>query len=299
MDALVTTEWLAGELGARDLRVLDATFVAAGTGRNARAEYDAGHIPGARFLDLADLRDTSSRLPNMLPPIVQTASRLRALGIGDGDRVVLYDDSPWRTAARAWFVLRTFGLDRVAILDGGLAKWRAERRPLETDSPPPHGRHLTPRSDFSSVRDLAAMTANLASGAEQVLDARSAARFSGEEDDPHPGTARGHIPGSANLPYGRLFNPDGTWQRGDALRAEFAAAGIDLARPLVTTCGSGVTAAVLAFGAHLLGNDAALYDGSWAEWGSDPATLKATGLPKTVSLEPVEGLTDKGVAGGR
>ncbi len=273
MDALVSTEWLADNLGARDLRILDATLVAADTGRDPRAEYDAGHIPGARFLDLAKLRDTASPLPNMLPPVEQTASRLRALGIGDGDRVVLYDDSPWRTAARAWFVLRTFGIANLAILDGGLAKWRAEGRPLETDTAPPRGRHLTPQSDLSPVRDLAAMRA----ATEQIVDARSAARFTGAEPDPHPGTAAGHIPGSRNLPYTRLFAADGTWQRGDALAAEFAAAGIDPARPVVATCGSGVTAAVLLFGLHLLGRDGALYDGSWSEWGADPATPKATG----------------------
>jgi thiosulfate/3-mercaptopyruvate sulfurtransferase len=277
MNALVTTQWLADELRASDLRVLDATLVGADTGRNARAEYDTGHIPGARFLDLAELRDTSSRLPNMLPPIAQTASRLRALGVGDGNRVVLYDDSPWRTAARGWFLLRTFGLTRIAILDGGLAKWRTEGRPLETDGPPPAGRHLTPQGDFSAVRDRATMIANLDTDAEQVIDARSTARFTGEEDDPHPGTAHGHIPGSKSLPYTRLFEAVGTWKRGNALRAEFTDAGVDLARPIVTTCGSGITAAVLAFGAHLLGNEAALYDGSWSEWGGDPTTPKATG----------------------
>ena len=277
MDPLVSTQWLADNLGTRGLSILDATLLAADTGRDARAEYDAGHVPGARFLDLAKLRDTGSRLPNMLPPVEQTASRLRALGIGDGDRIVLYDDSPWRTAARAWFLLRTFGLSNVAILDGGLAKWRAEGRPLETDGPPPQGRHLTPQPDFALVRDQAAMTENLTTGDEQVIDARSAARFTGAEPDPHPGTAAGHIPGSRNLPYTRLFEADGIWKQGDALAAEFAAAGIDIDKPVVATCGSGVTAAVLLFGLHLLGKDGALYDGSWSEWGADPSTQKAVG----------------------
>lgn len=273
MDALVSTGWLADNLGARDLKVLDATMVAADAGRDPRADYDAGHIPGARFLDLARLHDTSSPLPNMLPSVEQTASRLRALGVGDGDRVVLYDDSPWHSAARAWFVLRTFGIGRIALLDGGIARWRAEGRPLETAGPPPRGRHLTPQPDPSRVRDLAAMRGT----ADQIVDARSPARFTGAEPDPHPGTAAGHIPGSRNLPYSLLFADDGGWKRGEALAAEFAAAGIDPARPVVATCGSGVTAAVLLFGLHLLGRDGALYDGSWAEWGSEPATPRATG----------------------
>lgn len=277
MDPLVSTAWLADALGSRGLVILDATMVAADAGRDPRAEYDAAHIPGARYLDLARLRDTSSALPNMLPPVEQSASRLRALGVGDGDRVVLYDDSPWHTAARAWFVLRTFGIANVAILDGGIAKWRAEGRPLETAGTPPQGRHLTPQPDFANVRDLAAITANLMTGEAQVLDARSAARFSGAEEDPHPGTAAGHIPGSRNLPYTRLFADDGTWKRGEDLAAEFAAVGMDLERPIVATCGSGVTAAVLLFGLHLLGKHGALYDGSWSEWGADPATPKAVG----------------------
>lgn len=277
MDPLVATAWLADALGARDLKVIDATMVAADGGRDARADYLAGHIPTARFLDLASLRDTASPLPNMLPPMERTVGRLRALGIGDGDRIVLYDDSPWRTAARAWFVLRALGLSRLAILDGGLAKWRAEGRPLEAGEPEIRPRHLTADPATPAVRDLAAMRANLSSHAEQVVDARSAARFTGAEADPHAGTAPGHIPGALSLPYTRLFAADGTWLRGDALAAAFTDAGIDLDRPVVATCGSGVTAAAVLFGLHLLGRDGALYDGSWSEWGADPATPKAMG----------------------
>lgn len=280
MDALVTTEWLAGELGAGDLRVVDATFYPAIPGTptgDARTEYAASHIPGAVFLDLALLADRDTPLPSMLPSAGEFSRAMELLGIGDGDRVVLYDRSLYHTAARAWWMLRAFGQRATAILDGGFAKWQAEGRAVqrgEIRTPP---RRFTPQRDASLVRTLAQMMANLTTAAEQMLDARSAARFTGAAPDPHHGTAAGHIPGSRNLPYAQLFEADGTWKTGDALRIEFARAGIDLARPLVTTCGSGITAAVLAFGAHLLGNDAALYDGSWSEWGADPATPKATG----------------------
>ena len=277
MDALVTTEWLAGELGARDLRIVDATYVDAATGRDAAAEYDAAHIPGAVFLDLATLRDTDAELPNTVPGPAKFASRMQALGLGDGCRIVLYDSSPWRTAARAWFLLRLFGVRDVAILDGGIAKWRAEGRDIATGPETPRHRHFTVQPGAAQLRDLPAMKANLDSHGEQIVDARSAARFTGDESDPRAGVASGHMPGARNLPYGALLNADGTWKRGDALRAAFEDAGVDLARPIVTTCGSGITAAVVAFGAHLLGTDAALYDGSWSEWGADPSTPKALG----------------------
>ncbi|MGY4397669.1 thiosulfate/3-mercaptopyruvate sulfurtransferase [Sphingomonas sp. UYAg733] len=277
MDSLVTTEWLANEMGANDLRIVDATYVLAGDKRNPAAEYEAAHIPGAVFMDLAELADTNTDLPSMLPPPEKFASRMQSLGLGDGSRIVLYDDSPYHTAARAWFMLRTFGAHDVAILDGGFAKWKAEGRDTASGKEQLRHRHFTVWADSKGVRDIGQMKANLDSGAEQVLDARSAARFTGAEPDPRPATHAGHIPGSKNLPQGELFNADGTYKQGDALKAAFDGAGIDLAKPLVTTCGSGITASILAFGAYLLGNEAAVYDGSWSEWGADSSTPKATG----------------------
>jgi len=277
MDALVTTEWLANELGANDLRVVDATYVLASDGRDPAAEYEAAHIPGAVFFDVGEISDLTNPLPTMLPPPEKFASRMQSLGLGDGSRIVIYDNSPYRTAARAWWMLRIFGAHDVAVLDGGFAKWQAEGRPVESGKPQHRHRHFTVWADDSQVRTLDQMKANVDSGAEQVLDARSGPRFTGEEPDPRPATHAGHIPGSRNLPYKQLFNDDGTWKTGDALKAEFEKAGVDLSKPLVTTCGSGITAAVLLFGAHLLGNEAALYDGSWSEWGADMSTPKATG----------------------
>ncbi|MEQ1547494.1 MAG: 3-mercaptopyruvate sulfurtransferase [Chakrabartia sp.] len=278
MDALVTTEWLAGELGASDLRVVDASWFTEVDGRDAAADYEAGHIPGAVFMDLAGLAEASSDLPMMLPKAEKFASRMQSLGLGDGSRIVLYDDSPYKSAARAWWMLNTFGAHGVAILDGGLAKWKAEGRALEMGKQTLRHRHFTVWKDAKAVRSKDQMLANIDSKAEQVLDARSAARFTGEERDPRPGVAAGHIPNSFNLPFGQMFNADGTWKSGDALKSAFTDAGIDLAKPLVTTCGSGMTAASLAFGAHLLGKtDVALYDGSWSEWGTDASTPKATG----------------------
>jgi len=277
MDALVTTEWLANELGANDLRVVDATYVLASDGRDPAAEYEAAHIPGAVFFDVGEISDLTNPLPTMLPPPEKFASRMQSLGLGDGSRIVIYDNSPYRTAARAWWMLRIFGAHDVAVLDGGFAKWQAEGRPVESGKPQHRHRHFTVWADDSQVRTLDQMKANVDSGAEQVLDARSGPRFTGEEPDPRPATHAGHIPGSRNLPYKQLFNDDGTWKTGGALKAEFEKAGVDLSKPLVTTCGSGITAAVLLFGAHLLGNEAALYDGSWSEWGADMSTPKATG----------------------
>jgi thiosulfate/3-mercaptopyruvate sulfurtransferase len=278
MDKLVSTEWLEAELGAADLRVIDASLFLASHGRDARAEYEAEHISGAVFLDLDEVTDSANPAPHMLPPEHKFASRMQSLGLGDGHRFVVYDNTPLHSSARAWWMLKLFGAHYAAILDGGMPKWKAEGRPVESGRPQVRHAHFTPLFDGRQVADKAFVSSILGTGAHALVDARSPARFSGEEAEPRPGLPAGHIPGSKNLPQGQLFNSDNTWKRGDDLRAAFETAGVDLSKPLVTTCGSGITAAVLLFGAQLLGkDDVMLYDGSWSEWGADPETAKATG----------------------
>lgn len=277
MESLVSTEWLERELGAPDLRIIDATAFLPGSERDARAEFEAEHIPGAVFLDLEAVSDSASPFPHTMPSEARFASRMQSLGLRDGNRFVVYDNSPLHTSARLWWMLKAFGAHYAALLDGGLPKWKAEGRPTEQGREHHRHGHFTAFLDQSAIADKAFVRDIIGQGTHEIVDARPAARFAGGDAEPRPGLASGHMPGARNLPQGELFNPDNSWKRGEELRAAFERAGVDLSKPMVTTCGSGVTAAVLLFGAHLLGKeDVKLYDGSWSEWGADPETPKAT-----------------------
>ncbi len=269
MEAIVSTEWLAAHLGDPDVRVVDGTWHMPQLERDARREFVEAHIPGAVFFDIDQVADTSSALPHMLPSPQKFAGCVGGLGIGDGDHVIAYDTKGGvLSAARVWWTFRVFGHDRVSVLDGGLGKWRAEGRPLEHGTPSPAERQFTPRVRPTLVRNLDEMRANLATRREQVLDARSRGRFAGIEAEPRAGLRGGHIPGSLNLPYEALHAPDGTLLPAGTLRDLFVSAGLDLEKPVVTSCGSGVSAAVLTLGLHLVGRgDVPVYDGSWSEWG--------------------------------
>ena len=266
---LVSTEWLATHLQAPDIRIIDASWYMPAANRDPRAEYRQAHIPGAIFFDIDEIADTTSAFPHMLAPPEKFASRVRKLGIGDGHRIVIYDGTGLFSAARVWWNFRAMGHEDVFVLDGGLPKWKAENRPLEDMPPIPRDRHFSPRPNHSLIRTAADMQANLTTRREQVVDARSPARFSAQEPEPRPGVRGGHIPGAVNIHYARLLNTDGTMRQRAELEAIFSAAGIDTTRQVAATCGSGVTAAIVALALRVVGApDAAIYDGSWSEWGS-------------------------------
>ena len=275
MESLVSTGWLAEHLGEPDVVAVDASWHMPATGRAAHEEYLRSHVPGARFLDIDALSDRAHPAPHMLPRAADFARAVERLGIGSDDRIVVYDNSPLRTAARGWFMLRHFGAWKVGILDGGFQKWLAEGRPTESGDPPHREAHFKAHERHDEV---VAKQEILSGMHAALLDARGRARFEGSEADPRAGVAPGHIPGARNLPFAALYKEDGTFKDREELERLFAESGTDAEKPFIASCGSGVTANSLIFAAHLLGNDSTrLYDGSWSEWGADPATPKATG----------------------
>lgn len=275
---LVSTDWLAAHLDDPDLRIIDGSWHMAASGRDARAEYEAAHIPGARFFDIDAIADTRSELPHMAPPPELFVSRLRAMGIGDGHQVVVYDNADTHSAARVWWTFRLMGKADVAMLDGGFAKWQAEGRPVEDLPPITRDRHMTVQRQAALVRDVTQVAAASKLRDQQIVDARPPGRFAGIDPEPRPGLRAGHIPGARNVPAGTLYAADGTMKPIADLRAAFESAGVDLSRPVITTCGSGITAASLALALERIGKrDWSLYDGSWTEWGSYPDLKIETG----------------------
>ncbi len=277
-DALVSTQWLADHLDAPDVRVVDASWYMPAENKSAREIYDTQHIPGAVFFDIDDIAaEDRAPLPHMMPDAIRFSAKVRKLGLGDGVRVVVYAQSGSAFAAcRAWWMLRHFGHNDVVVLDGGLPKWLAEGHPV-TDTPTlPRERHFTARANSFLLREFDQVLSNVTTRREQLVDARAAERFRGNVDDPWGKS--GHVPGSYNLPFTELLNADGTFKSADEIKAAFDEAGVDLNKPVVASCGSGVTACVLAMGAYIAGHkQVAVYDGSWAEWATTEDSPVDTG----------------------
>lgn len=275
---LVSTEWLAAHLKDPDLRIIDASWYMPDANRDPKAEYEAAHIPGARFFDIDEISDLRSELPHMAPPVEKFMSRMRQMGIGDGHQVVVYDGSGLFSAARVWWLFRLMGKTDIAVLDGGFPKWKAEGRPVSDEPPVIRDRHMTTRRQNTLVKDVTQVARAAKLRDHEIIDARASARFKGEVPEPREGLRSGHIPGSKNVPFNTTLNADGTMKPTDALAKVFEEAGVDLSKPAITTCGSGVTAAVLSLALTRLGkNDHSLYDGSWSEWGMYADLPIATG----------------------
>ncbi|MEM6593920.1 MAG: 3-mercaptopyruvate sulfurtransferase [Pseudomonadota bacterium] len=265
---LVSTDWLHKHINDPDLRILDGSYYLPDAGRDGKAEYDRGHIPGARFFDIDEIADSRSALPHMAPPVEKFMSRMRAMGVGDGHQVVVYDGAGLFSAARVWWMFRLMGKMDVAVLDGGYPKWLAEGRPTEDLPPVLKERHMTVQRQAHLVRDVTQVAAAAKLGDHAILDARGPGRFAGSEPEPREGMRAGHMPGAINVHYATLLNEDGTMKSVPQLKTIFEASGADLTKPVITTCGSGVTAAILSLALERIGHrNHSLYDGSWAEWG--------------------------------
>ncbi|MFC5739199.1 3-mercaptopyruvate sulfurtransferase [Sinirhodobacter huangdaonensis] len=275
---LVSTEWLAAHLQDPDLRILDATWFMPDDERDARKGYDAAHIPGARFFDIDEISDTRSPLPHMAPPVEKFISRMRAMGVGDGHQVVVYDQVGVFSAPRVWWLFRLMGKSDIAVLDGGLPKWIAEGREIEDLPPVMRDRHITVQRQASLVKDVTQVAHAAKLGDQEIVDARAHDRFTGATPEPRPGLRSGHIPGSKNLPWQTVITADGRLKSPEELRALFAAAQVDTTKPVICTCGSGVSASILALALERIGHrDWSVYDGSWSEWGMYNDLKVATG----------------------